>query len=61
MVFNFPVFLLLAWPMLCTRNAICEVLTGKESEREGIDACGGRFRGGGWRAEKPSQRKGCVS
>ena len=38
--------MLLAWPTLCTRNAICEVLTGKESEREGIDACGGLFRGG---------------
>ena len=43
----FSCFLLLAWPTLCTRNAICEVLTGKESEREGIDACGGLFRGGG--------------
>lgn len=47
--------------MLCTRNAICEVLTGKESEREGICACGGRFRGGGRRAEKPLQRKRGVS
>ena len=46
---------------MCTRNAICEVLIGKESEREGIDACGGLFRGGGQRAEKPLQRKGCVS